>query len=240
MKPRRSIAHAIAPMRRAPSESAAMPETSTSTGRPRRERRLECVDVGPAFEPGGDAGDQPAAADADQHALGQAGVGLDLGRQRAGAGHHLELVVGVHQQRAAVALARQAGGERVGVGRAADDDARTQRRQRGALGGTADLGHEDLARHRQRTGRGGHRDAGIAARRDHDAGRRQRLRAHAVEHAARLEAARDLQLLELEPDLGDIEAERAPGQPPQRRAAPASMRRRAPRMSSRFTGIARC
>ena len=43
--------------------------------------------------------------------------------------------------------------------------------------------------------------------------------AHAVEHAARLEAAADLQLLELQPELGAVDAELAAGDAQQRRAA---------------------
>ena len=86
-----SASHAIAPMRRAPSESAAMPDTSTSTGRPAARARYS---VGASSgssasiaqrpcEPRADAGDQAAAADADERAIGHAGVGLDLGGERA-------------------------------------------------------------------------------------------------------------------------------------------------------------
>ena len=45
------------------------------------------------------------------------------------------------------------------------------------------------------------------------------VRAHPVEHAARLEAAADLQVLELQPELGAVDAERAAGDAQQRRAA---------------------
>ena len=131
---------AIEPMRRAPSESAAMPATSTSTGFPvgecavegRREHRLERLDPAAVLEPGRDAGDQPAAADADERAIGQAGLVLDFGRERAGAGHDLRLVVGVHQQRAALLLALQARLQRLGIAAAADRDAGAELGQLGA------------------------------------------------------------------------------------------------------------
>ncbi len=96
-------------MRRAPSESAAIPDTSTSTGsarragsvQRRRELGLERIDRAALLEPRADAGDQAAAADADERPIGNAGVGLDLGGERRRADHDLALVVGVHQQRAA-------------------------------------------------------------------------------------------------------------------------------------------
>jgi hypothetical protein len=67
------------------------------------------------------------------------------------------------------------------------------------------------------------RDARVAARgRDHTRGR-DRVRQQPVEHAACLEAARVLQVLQLEPDLEHGRAgrqpERAARQLPQRRAA---------------------
>jgi hypothetical protein len=96
---------------------------------------------------------------------------------------------------------------------------RAERRQRRALGRAGDLGQEDLATRAERTRRMGHRDAGIAARGHHHAGRGHRQATHAVEHAARLEAAAELQVFELEPDLGHVEPELPAGQPPQRRAA---------------------
>ena len=61
------------------------------------------------------------------------------------------------------------------------------------------------------------------------------LRAHAVEHAARLEAAADLQVLELQPELGAVDAELAAGDAQQRRAADVAgdARRAAAPISSR-------
>jgi hypothetical protein len=54
-------------------------------------------------------------------------------------------------------------------------------------------------------------NAGVAAGgHDHAAGR-NRVGQQAVEHAARLEAAADLQVLQLQPDLGAADAQRTPG-----------------------------
>jgi hypothetical protein len=75
----------------------------------------------------------------------------------------------VHQQRAGLLLARQAPGQRLGVGGALHMHGGAQRRQRRALGGAGHLGQEDLAAHAQRARRGGHRDAGVAARGHHHA-----------------------------------------------------------------------
>jgi hypothetical protein len=68
-------------IRRAPSESAAIPETSTIDRRPRRappssvgaRARLERVDRAAVLKPGADSGNEPAAADADEHAVGNSG-----------------------------------------------------------------------------------------------------------------------------------------------------------------------
>jgi hypothetical protein len=60
------------------------------------------------------------------------------------------------------------------------------------------------------------------------------LAAHAIEHAARLEAAADLQMLELQPELGDIDAERTARDAPQRCAPDvAGIRRSAAAISLR-------
>jgi hypothetical protein len=83
----------------------------------------------------------------------------------------------------------------------------------------AGLGHEDLAAHAHRLCRHGDRDGGVAARGDDDASLGNRVRAHPVEHAAGLETAADLQVLELEPQLGAFDAELAARQAQQRRAA---------------------
>ena len=45
------------------------------------------------------------------------------------------------------------------------------------------------------------------------------VRAHAVEHAARLEAAADLQVLQLQPQLGAVDAQLAAADPHDRSAA---------------------
>ena len=99
-------------------------------GQRRMQRRrafgLQRDDARAPGEPRRDAADQPAAAHADQQRIGHAGLLLDLARQRAGAGQHLRLVVGVGHQRAALALALLAGGEGVGIGRAGDDDGRAE------------------------------------------------------------------------------------------------------------------
>ena len=176
-----SASHAMAPMRRAPSESAAMPDTSTSTGAPASRARYSvgassgssASIAAAALEPRRDAGDQAAAADADERAIRHAGVVFDFGGQRRRADHDLALVVGVHQQRAA--LAPGARGSRPAHRHSSAPPTVTtapSSRELVALGAARRLGHEDLAAHAERLRRHRDGDAGVAARGDDDAGRR--------------------------------------------------------------------
>ena len=95
--------------------------------------------------------------------IGQASIGFDLSGQRARAGHHFGLVVGVHEQRAAGLLALQAGGQRVGIRSAADDHFSAQLGQCLALGSATQFRQKDFAPNAQSTCRFGHRNARVAA-----------------------------------------------------------------------------
>jgi hypothetical protein len=88
-----------------------------------------------AVEPGGHTGDEPAAADTDQHGIGQAALMLQLARERAGASHHFGQVVGMGGQRARFALARLAGRQRLGIAGAGHHHARAALGQQRAFGG---------------------------------------------------------------------------------------------------------
>ncbi len=179
---------------------------------------LQCHHMGSAVHPGGHAADEAAAAHADEQAVGQpAALLLDLQGQRAGAGHHLGLVIGMGLQRARGLLAGHAGLKGLGIRGAGHHHLGPQGAQPGALGLGRDLGHEHLAAHAQGLGGGRHGNAGVAARGDDDAAVGHGIGQQAIEHAARLEAATHLQLLQLEPDLVAIHPQRAARQAQQRR-----------------------
>ena len=150
---------------------------------------------------------------------GPAALLLDLARQRAGAGDHLGLVVGMRQQRAGFALARQAGLQRLAHRpRPSTTTWAPSSRSLACLAGLRHCGHEHFALHAERARRRRGGDAGIAAGGDDHAAGGNGVGQQAVEHAARLEAAAHLQMLQLEPDLGAVQAQRRAGQLPQRRA----------------------
>ena len=122
----------------------------------------------------------------------------------------------MRQQCAGFLLAHQAGVQRVGIGCAANHHARPQCGQPGKFGRAGDVGNKHFARHAEFTGCRRRGNARVAARcHDHAAGR-NRLGQQAVEHAARLEAAAGLKVLQLEPDFGAVHTQRPAGQLPQR------------------------
>ena len=131
--------------------------------------RLDADDLDPSGEPGGDAGDQPAAADRDEHRVerrqGEAlKVLLPFEGDRAGAGDRLGRVVGVDFERAAFGDVSVAKLLRLGVGSARNDglgavgaDPRDLRRGR-------DFRHEHPRRNAELLRRIGDRRAVVAAR----------------------------------------------------------------------------
>ena len=125
--------------------------------------RLQRHHPGALAKPGGHAADQATATDADQHAVGQPDLGLDLGAQRGGTGHHLDLVVGVHQERAAGLLARQTGFIGLGITFTCHGHCRAKLAQPITLGLAGDRRDKHLARHAQRLCRRCSRNAGVAA-----------------------------------------------------------------------------
>ena len=128
-----------------------MPPAGASTGRPAASAvcRVGAVsgstadDADAAGVPGGDAADQPAAADRHQQRVDLRRVGLDLEPDRALAEQRLRLVVGVHRERAGSRDERLAGGERVGIDLAADHQLGAVAADALELGRRGDLGHED-------------------------------------------------------------------------------------------------
>ena len=128
-----------------------------------RQHGLQGDHAGAVFKPRGHAGNQAAAAHAHQHAVRQAGLRLNLAGQGAGARGDLDLVVSVHQQGAALALALKAGFKRLRIGGTGHHHVRTQIAQAGPLGLRRHLGHKHLAAHAQAPGRRRRGNAGVAA-----------------------------------------------------------------------------
>ena len=154
------------------------------------------------------ASDEPAATDGDEDRVEVGCLLLQLVRDGAGAEQGLDLVVGVHRHRAGGGDPSLAGGERVGVELAFDDELRTVAADLLELGGRGDRGHEDGGADAQPAGRAGHRGAVVAARCGGDAGGGNLPEEQVGERAARLERAGVLAQLELE-DQADrrVEAE---------------------------------
>jgi hypothetical protein len=166
--------------------------------------------------PGGDAADQPAAAGGHQQVRQLRRVLLEFQRHGALAGQHLRLVVGVHHQGAGRGGAGLAGGARLVIGGAAHHQPGAVALDAGALGRAGQLRHEDLGRHAERPRRMGHRRAVVAARGGDHACARRRHGEHAVEGAARLEAAGGLKQLQLQHRIR-AQAKIGAGEPQQRR-----------------------
>ena len=123
----RREAHGTAPIRLAPNESAATPDTPTSTGSPAASARsIAGITSGSTLTtlarpriPRRHPGDQPAAADGDQHRVEPGHLVVELTPHRALAGHDQLVVVGVHEQRAGLRGAGIGGALRVVVDLAA-------------------------------------------------------------------------------------------------------------------------
>ena len=185
-----------------------------------RKLRLQRHDMGAAFHPGCHTADQATAPHADQQGVGQvARLLFQLQCQGARPCHHLGLVIGVGLQGASGLLARHTSIISLGVGCAGHDDLGSQCAQAGALGLRRHLGHKHLAAHAQSLGRSRHGNTGVAARGDDHAAVGHRIGQQAVQHAARLEAAAHLQMLQLQPDLCTVHPQGGAGQTQQRRAA---------------------
>ena len=160
--------------------------------------RLDADHLRAAGVPRGNAADQSAAAGCHQH-MGQfRRVLFELPSDRALAGQHVRMIIGMHLQRAGLRLAVARRSERVGIGRADLHHARAITRDARHLHHRRRLRNEDLRPGTQRTrGIGDRRTVVAAGCRDHP-GRWKTRRQQPVERAARLEAARMLQELELQ------------------------------------------
>lgn len=88
----------------------------------RRLLGLDGNDPDPTLIPGGDAADQATAADSDQQRIDIGQVFLDLPAERALADKRLGLVEGMDLQRACPFGEDFAGGQRIGIAVAADDE----------------------------------------------------------------------------------------------------------------------
>ena len=164
----------------------------------RRQPGLDADHLDAALVPGGDAADQAAAADRDQQRIEVGRLLLELEADAARAQHGLDLVEGVHGQRARlgdIGLARR---QRLGVDLAADGQVGAVAADARDLGRRGDLRHEDARLVAEPHGRVGHRRAVIAAGRRGDAGGRHLAQQQIGERPARLEGARVLRELELQ------------------------------------------
>ena len=129
----------------------------------RRQPGLDAHDLDAALVPGGDAADQPAAADGDQQRVDLGRLPLQLEADAALPQHGLDLVEGVHRERAGLRDIRFAGGQGLGVDLAADRQLRAVAADARDLGRRGDLGDEDAGLVAQAHGRVGHGRAVIAA-----------------------------------------------------------------------------
>ena len=185
--------------------------------------RFDADNADRARAPGGDAADQPAAANRDDHCLDVRRLHRQLETERALTEQRLGLVEGVHGERAGLFRPRLARRQRVGVAVAADDEIGAAGADPRNLGGRRDRGHENLRRHLELHRGERHGGAVIAARgRDH-ARARNRAGEQVREGATRLERSGPLELFELESDAPGGHAEVAAGNIDGRR--PADMRR---------------
>ena len=165
--------------------------------------RLDADDLDPASKPGGDAGDEPAAADRNEDRVEllkpqSFDVLLPFERHRPLAGHRLDRIVRMDQERAALGDIRVAPLLRLGIGRAPDHRFRPVSLDLRDLGGRGDFRHEDARADPELLG--GESDGGavIAARSGGATGRGCRSRKKIVEGAPRFERTCRLQAFELE------------------------------------------
>ena len=119
----------------------------------------------------------------------------------------LHLIEGVHGYGTSLCDARLAGGERVRIAVAADDQLRSGLPDPCDLRRRGDRRHEDPRSYPEALGGIGDGDAVVAARGRHDPCRGNLAHEEIRERAARLERSRALQLLELqdEPERGEAE-----------------------------------
>jgi len=147
-----------------------------------------------------DSGEKASPADAHQHGVEIRCLCLQLEAQRALAEDGLLLVEGVDRKRLALLRPRLAGGQRLGVRLAADDQVGSVAPDPVDLRRGGDARDEDLRRKPQAPRGEGHRHPVVSAgRRDHP-GRRNPAQGEIGEGASDLERPRVLQELELEGD----------------------------------------
>jgi hypothetical protein len=163
---------------------------------------LDADDFDPVGEPGGDAGNQPAAADRDEDGVKRrqaqsSQVPLPFEPDRSRAGDRLGRIERVDLQRAAFGDIGVAAFLRLGVICAADDGLRAAGADPRDLRGGRDFRDEDLGGYAELLRRIGDGGAMVAARGGGAARGRGRAGKKIVERAARLERAGMLQALKL-------------------------------------------
>ena len=176
--------------------------------RERRGRlRLDAGDRNAAFVPRRDSTDEASAADGHEHGVGVGRLLLQFRADGGRAEEGLALVERMNAHRARAGGPGLAGGARVVVAVAGDDELRAVGADARDLGGGGDRRNEDLRAHAETHGRvrGGH--AVIAAGRGDDAGVGHVAEEHVREGAAGLEGPGVLEVLELEEERAAVEAE---------------------------------
>ena len=160
-----------------------------------------------ALVPGGDAADQPAAADGNQQGVEIDDLLLELEADRTLTEQRLILIEGMNRERAGLGGPDLAGGQRVGVALATDDelgavvaDALNFRRRR-------DARHEDLGRNAELHRRVGDRRAMIAAGGGDDADCGNIAHEQVCECSTCLERTRVLDELELAAQAQNAQSE---------------------------------
>jgi hypothetical protein len=169
--------------------------------------------------PGGDAADQPTAADGHQQRVDGGGLYAQFQSDRALAEQGFDPVIGVDRHRARRGHPFLAGRQRVGVAIAPDDQLRAVLADALDLRRRGHRGDEDLGAHAESPGGVGDGGAVIAARGGHHARSRDLPHQQVGEGAPRLERARVLELLELEHEAGAVDAEIGAGHLHHRRPA---------------------
>ena len=157
--------------------------------------------------PGGDAADQPAAADRDQECVDFRQIGLDFQSDGALAEHRLRLVVSVDREGAALSDKLLAGAEGIGINLAPDHEFGAVVADPFELGGRGNAGNEDRRAQPEPLRGIGDGHSVIPAGSGSNPSRWRRAGQEVGEGAARLERAGMLQEFELQRDRLAVEAE---------------------------------
>ncbi len=220
----RRARNGVSPIRVAPSASAAMPETSTSTGAPCRvggaegggAGRLDRDDLGSVSVPRGGATAESAAAAGQEHRIEVGSLPIELAGTRARARHHHVVVVCVDRGRVVDVEVSAAGVERVAVHVADLVHDRPVPAESGDLRRRGRGRHEDVRVVPEPLSGPGDRRAVVATGGRHQAAGCDGSGGDEVGGSTRLERPAVLQVLELQHERG-VQADLAAGHLDRRR-----------------------